>query len=178
MNTEQLLKCIRQDSLLRKYCVGVFALDTVPRKIIERPACFIVNTDPVSKPGTHWFAVFLLENSSAPSGLSLAGEYFDSYGRVEVAPAAAVETATKSGLLRPNTVRIQGPLSSACGQYCLYYLCHRVRGREMRDIVNDFSTNYVLNDLCVTEYVNRNFNLNMQTFDFDYIVSQVCKAEQ
>jgi hypothetical protein len=109
-----------------------------------------MNTDPSNKPGTHWVAVY-------------CDEYFDSYGR----PSKRNK--------KYNPVRIQGTLSSACGQYCVYYLCHRIRGRSMNDIVKDFSYDYALNDMCVTEYINRNFDLNMKTYDS---LLQICKSEQ
>jgi hypothetical protein len=159
MNTRQLQHCIEQDKLLQKYCIGVYASDTVPRKIAERPICFIVNTDPISKPGKHWYAVYLHADGNA--------EVFDSYGR---------EPVMKN--VDYNPIRIQGPLSSTCGQFCLYYLCQKVRGRSMKDIVNDFSIDFVMNDLCVAEYVNRNFNLNVETYDVENIVSQMCFSDQ
>ncbi len=155
MNTAQLLRCVQQDELLKRYCAGVFARDTVPSRVDNLPICYIVNTDPISKPGKHWYAVFFYEDGSR--------ECFDSYGR----------TPSKSGYSY-NSVRIQGPLSSTCGQYCLYYLCHKVRGKNMKQIVNDFSQDYVLNDLCVTEYVNRNFDLNTVTYD----TCQICSSEK
>jgi hypothetical protein len=159
MNTRQLLHCVDQDKLLKKYCIGVYANDTVPRRISARPACYIVNTDPISKPGKHWYAVFLDTDGRR--------EVFDSYGRTPSAMNVDY-----------NPVRIQGPLSSTCGQFCLYYLCQKVRGRSMKEIVNDFSVDFVLNDMCVAEYVNRNFNLNVNTYDVDNIVSQICFSEQ
>ena len=48
----------------------------------------------------------------------------------------------------------------------------------MNSIVNDFSDDYVLNDLCVTEFINRNFDLNTETYELDNIISQISKAEQ
>ena len=154
MNTLEILECVRQDKELKKYFVGVFACDTIPK---QRKGCYIFNTDPSSKPGKHWQVKFFENDGTA--------EHFDSYGR----PAADADNY--------NSVRLQGPLSSVCGQYCLYYLCHKVRGRRMKEIVNDFSTDYVLNDLCVTQYINRHFNLNVETYELSYILSQICKPE-
>ena len=154
MDTKQLLRCVDQDKILKKYCLGIFAADTVPTTV-NLPACYIANTDPISKPGTHWIAVFLDGKK----------EFFDSYGRPPPAKCAY------------NTVRIQGPLSSTCGQYCLYYLCHKVRGRPMKEIVNDYSSVYVLNDLCVTEFINRNFDLNTSAYELENILSQISRAE-
>ena len=159
MNTIQLLKCVEQDELLGKYFIGVYAIDTLPKIMPQMPACYIFNTDPIKKPGVHWQARFFTTD-----GIE---EHFDSYGRQPL-----------KGTFDYNSVRIQGPLSSSCGQYCLYYMCHRVRGRSMNDIVNDFSTDYVFNDLNVTEYVNKYFNLNVETYDISHIISQISISEQ
>ena len=153
MNTSQLLHCVKQDHTLSKYFIGVFACDTIPK---TSTGCYIFNTDPIAKPGTHWQARFTETDGAV--------EQFDSYGR---------PSQTDSY----NLKRIQGPLSSSCGQYCLYYLCHKARGRRMKEIVNDFSTDYVLNDLCVTEFINRNFNLNTETYNLLHVMSQICKPE-
>ena len=153
MNTAQLIHCAKQDRLLSKYFDGVFASDTLPKR---SPGCYIFNTDPISKPGSHWQARFIESDGSI--------EHFDSYGR-------AAQTTSY------NSTRIQGPLSSSCGQYCLYYLCHKVRGRGMKEIVNDFSTDYVLNDLCITEFINRHFDLATETYHLPRVISQICKSE-
>lgn len=153
MNTAQLQQCATQDRLLSKYFIGVFAADTIPK---PSTGCYIFNTDPIAKPGTHWQARFIESDGTI--------EHFDSYGR----PSKAASY---------NTKRIQGPLSSACGQYCLYYLCHKVRGRRMKEIMNDFSADYVLNDLSVTEFINRHFNLNTETYNLSHVMSQICKSE-
>ena len=159
MNNFQLLQCVAQDELLVKYCIGVYASDTIPKTIHQRPICYIFNTDPIGRPGTHWQARFF-ECDGIP-------EHFDSYGR-----------QPQKGTYNYNSVRIQGPLSTTCGQYCLYYISHRARGRSMNEIVNDFSQDYVLNDLSVNDYVNKYFNLNEKPYDLDHIISQICISEK
>ena len=159
MNTNQLMTCVKQDKDLQKYCLGVFPADMIPQKLAHIPACYIANTDPSSKPGMHWFGLFIHSDGSK--------EFFDSYGR----PLQGTNC-------NYNSLRVQGPLSSTCGQYVLYYLCHKVRGRTMSSIVNDFSVDYIFNDLCVTEFINRNFDLNTETYELGNIISQISRAEQ
>ena len=48
----------------------------------------------------------------------------------------------------------------------------------MNEIVNDFSHDYVLNDLSVNVYVNKYFNLNEKPYDLDHIISQICISEK
>ena len=47
----------------------------------------------------------------------------------------------------------------------------------MKEIVNDYSSDYVLNDLCVTEFINRNFDLNTSAYELENILSQISRAE-
>ena len=67
MNTKEI------DVLLKAYCKhgfqGVFSSDTLP----SHPKLLVCNTDPISKPGEHWIAIFVSEDGR--------GEYFDSFGR-------------------------------------------------------------------------------------------------
>lgn len=169
MNNEQLWKCVKQDQLMWRYCTGIYACDTVllPRKKINSlPICYIMNTDPIALPGKHWIAVYL----------SIYGqhEFFDSYGRQQstVAPylpkikaaAAAATMAGRSDWLE-NTVTLQSPHTSTCGQYCLYYLSHRCAGRQMKDIVNDFSADRVDNDRLINDYINSTFNTELDIYD-------------
>jgi len=71
MNTNQLLKCIQEDSILKKQCSGVYPMDKIP-KFDGFPDSFILNLDPHDLPGSHWIAVFINHEK--------IGEFFDSYG--------------------------------------------------------------------------------------------------
>jgi hypothetical protein len=166
MNTRQLLQCFQQDETLRKYSTGVHASDVLP-KIECFPSCLIANTDPTNLPGKHWVAIFIGTDEA---------EFFDSYG---LPPASNLSSYIRK-YRKPvtyNGTRVQGPLSSTCGHYCLYYLCHRVRGKSMKNIVNDFCTDYSLNDLYIAEYVRQHFNIDVKAFDLKFLVDQICKSE-
>ena len=168
MNTQQLLHCLHQDKVIRKYALGVYPADGLPQVTIW-PSCFIANLDPANKPGSHWIAVFIDSEG--------VGECFDSYGR---SPCESLNKYLKKycKTILYNPVRIQGPLSSSCGQYCVYYLCHRARDRTMSKIVADFCSDFPLNDLSVADYINRHFNLNLPAYDLHFILSQICKPEK
>ena len=47
--------------------------------------------------------------------------------------------------------------SSVCGQYCVYYVVLRSRGKDMDSIVRLFSKNKKLNDSFVDEFVSHYF---------------------
>ena len=70
--TEQLSYLAKQDACLAPIYEGVFAADQLPgspEKIQDR--AYIVNTDEIDKPGTHWLAIFTKNYKC---------EVFDSYG--------------------------------------------------------------------------------------------------
>ena len=70
--TEQLSHLAKQDACLAPIYEGVFAADQLPgspEKIQDR--AYIVNTDEIDKPGTHWLAIFTKNYKC---------EVFDSYG--------------------------------------------------------------------------------------------------
>ena len=49
MNTAQLWKCVKQDERLRRQCIGIYACNTVPTNFDNLPACYIMNTKPISQ---------------------------------------------------------------------------------------------------------------------------------
>lgn len=167
MNTTQLLHCIRKDDMLSKYTSGVYPSDHLPRNE-KFPFSLIANIDPATEPGRHWVALYVRTDK--------VGEFFDSYGR---APSENFASYLRKycNNIEYNTVRMQGSLSSSCGQYCLYYLAQRVRGRSMKKIVDDFCLDFMLNDIYVAKYVERNFTVESSAYDFVTYCHQCCKPE-
>ena len=47
---------LKKDKIRSKTFLGVFARNEIP-KIINYPACFIMNTENKNKPGQHWLAI-------------------------------------------------------------------------------------------------------------------------
>ena len=158
---------MQNDKVTNQYALGVFPSDKFPQ-MQNFPSCFIANLDNSKQPGSHWVAIFVSDDG--------VGEYFDSYGR---APSFKFANYLQKycKTIKHNTLRIQGPFSNSCGQYSVYYLCQRVRGREMKSIIDDFSLDFMLNDVCVAEYLGRNFNVPSQAYDIEFIVEQICKSE-
>jgi len=140
--------------------VGVYAADRLPscRKI---SSCLVVNTDPHDKPGQHWTAIFIDHRGK--------GEYFDSYG---YPPLKDFEDFLPQEYTY-NKKRLQGTLTAVCGQYCIYYLMNRSKGYTLQNIVNRFSSNFSENDALVKRFVDKNFKMATQMYDF----SQICTCE-
>ena len=98
------------------------------------PRTFVVNTDTCDRSGSHWVAFHF--------PLVGPAEFFDSLGN-----APETYHLCFANFLIVNcgpqyyycSFQIQPDETDTCGRYCLYYLKWRHRGRELPDIVKDFS---------------------------------------
>jgi len=149
LSTEDLEKFLFSDVLLYQNVEGVFAMDKLPMEKNSKK-CFIVNTDPSFLPGKHWIAVFIPSNSLP--------EFFDSLGR---SPSHYSEKILNFLLNKNsegfvyNCKRLQGPQTSTCGLFCLYFLYFRIRGYSFVDILERFGLNLNHNEYIVTEFYSQ-----------------------
>ncbi|KAJ8027015.1 hypothetical protein HOLleu_32027 [Holothuria leucospilota] len=111
MNTIQLLQTIKSDSIVRNYFHGVFPSDCLPRERFPFPRAFIANTDKADKPGSHWVAMYFDDNGA---------DFFYSFGRTpeECSPYFEHFLKKHSNIIQWNKKRLQGFMSTVCGQYC------------------------------------------------------------
>ena len=107
-------------TLLDKHIGTIHDIGVFPRDMLDtprRPKCaFVWNTDPHTKKGQHWVALYINQKN--------VGYYFDSYGK----PPQHQEFITfmKKHCKRwvYNDVRVQDTDSTACGHFCVYFLIH------------------------------------------------------
>ena len=146
--TKQLLQALKEDPYTNIQLGGVYPADCLPTHIAARPKVFIVNCQPHTGPGSHWVAFYAMTNGNI--------EMFDSFAKH---PGYYSRHFTR--FLADNSVnwnynlkRLQGGNSNVCGHYCLFYLFHRVRGVEMKEIVNllDHGNN-IDNDSFVKKFI-------------------------
>ncbi len=164
MNTAQLYRCIADDLVLRRQCAGVFPSDKLESPS-GYPFSLIANLDAHTKPGTHWVAIHFDETGNT--------EFFDSYGR-KPANKFIVKYLKRYGInVKCTPFKLQGALSSVCGQYCIYYLYHRLRGYTMEAILNSFSQDLEANDIFVTTWVNDNFDISTSVYELAFLMNQV-----
>ena len=147
--TEQLSYPAKQDAFLAPIYEGVFAADQLPgspEKIQDR--AYIVNTDEIDKPGTHWLAIFTKNHKC---------EVFDSYGLPLnwYKPSDVVEWVFENlETINSNAVTLQEIESQSCGQYALMYLKMKARGKSMHDFISLFKKgDFMYNDHLVGEMV-------------------------
>ena len=146
MNTDQLFRLLR--NRCRGVFIGVFAKDELPNKLPHRrPLLLICNTDPKTKPGRHWIAMYFGKNST--------GEYFDSFGQ-EPYSTFVNYLDRFCASWNMNTMRLQSVLSSFCGHYCVFYCLFKYLGYNLKSILDCFSDDTTLNDAIVHKFVCQN----------------------
>lgn len=167
MNTSRIKKVLL--NVLGDNFAGVFPSDKLPKVDLDlkrKKMALVANTDPTDKPGAHWIA-FVWQGPVV--------EYFDSYGLQPTLPAF-LKFLTKFDFYKHSNKQIQGPFSSVCGHYCIYYIIQRWKGFSMNDILNKFSSNLEENDNLITDWLNETFDLSTETYNIDFLVEQICHA--
>jgi hypothetical protein len=158
MNTSQILAIARSDPILDQIMLGVFPSDMLP-KITHVPAALIVNLDPSTETGSHWVSLYFDKRC----------EYFDSYGRKpEILESYILANSLKYTF---NNKQVQSPLTSICGQMCIYLLIWRARGIPYNEIVDTMN-----NDYFVAGFVDGIFNMTSEMYNYDFIANQICKV--
>ena len=147
MNTYELVSLLKKDKVVRKSFCGVVPIDLLPIRKVKRNCSFIVNTDDSSKPGEHWFAIYVPKNSPV--------EYFDSYGRKPQHEKIYDFIKANGKRFKYNNKIIQGDKSISCGLYSLFFIYYRTKGYTMKYFQNLFTSNYKNNDKIVNDLYNK-----------------------
>ena len=156
MNTSQITHALEQDPITSQKFCGVFSSNNLPQTIDKYPCGFVANTDPSNEPGKHWVAFYFTSEKR--------GEFFDSYGQ----PPDYYKMSFKRFLDKQsdewdfNQRKLQSAWTDVCGQYCIFYLSHRARGLSMNKIVQLFSSNTMLNDKNVSQFVKTHFRIELK----------------
>lgn len=165
MNTVELNNLVHQDPIMKRQFLGVYASDKLPVTVNLKPSFMIINTDPSYKPGEHWVAIHFNVHNEA--------EYFDSYGFEPLVSDIANFISLQSSNYHINKQQLQSYYSEVCGMYCILYSYYKCRHMQLKDVQNLFSSDLVLNDSIVCEFINKNFN-NQHTVCIDRCKYQTC----
>jgi hypothetical protein len=148
MDGYTLEKFVRNDNHAAPIFDGVYASDTLPYKLHCKPTLIIVNTDPISKPGTHWQAIAIDTHRN--------GEFFCSFGLPPYVPQIRKFLDRHCKAWKHNTVDVQALDSTVCGQYCAMFLLFKAHGYSMNDFVGlNFSNDCHRNDQLVSQMFQR-----------------------
>lgn len=157
MDTLDILSVMGGHNKTKKYFNGVFASDNLPKKNVQKPSCFVINTDPSSKPGTHWVAIYICGNGRA--------EYFDSFGLKPKLKSILRFLSRFSSGYTYNRKQLQNIFSTVCGNYCCEYLLHRCQGKSKSLFLKKYKSNET----------TANDKLTMKNFKTHFIKKQVIK---
>lgn len=125
MNTSE-VHCLLERALRETRCrfLGVFSADEAPAQLSDDfasyPCAYVVNTDVSSEPGRHWVACFATSPSSPV-------EFFDSYGK-SPSKYPNIRLPVVQRRVYHSATSFQSPNSTACGHYCVLYICLRACG--------------------------------------------------
>ena len=96
---------------------------------LTRNKHYIINSDPSYLPGRHWMCASVYNDSSA--------EIWDPVGK----------HAGVCGIELPNyvynNVKVQGPSSYFCGEFCIYFLYLRCGGYSMMEFINSLTEDFI-----------------------------------
>ena len=141
---------MRRDKHVAPLFEGVFAADTLPHRLHKRPALLIANTDPSSKPGTHWVAFYI--------GTHGEGEFWDSYGMPPIISQHRKFLDRHCKKWTYNPTSLQALDSKVCGEYCVLFLVYRAHGYSLPCFVKSlFTSNPKNNDQIVRKLFARMF---------------------
>lgn len=133
MNSLQINNVMLKNKYTKNKFKGVFACDKLPKNKINKPSCFIINTDPASLPGTHWVAVYFPKRGYA--------DYFDSFGMKPNIKSILKFISHNSVKYNYNSKQLQNIFSPVCGNYCCEYLLHKCQGRTNSKFFNKYKIN-------------------------------------
>ena len=175
MNNLQLHNLANRCPALKEIFVGLFPSDRLPDLPFmkqKRAYALIANLDKEGLPSSHWVALYL------PKQRSGTAEYFDSYGQPLTLPSF-LTLLRKYNRYVYNHITLQSPISSVCGQYCLFYLWRRARRHTISSIFVTFrNLSVYTNDIVVNKYVRQYFRTNLKLFDVNFIGRQIAISLQ
>ena len=96
----------------------------------KRDGAYVINFDEYSDIGTHWIALYALNNNVT---------YFDSFG-VEHIPKE-IKKFIENKNIKANIFRIQAYDSIICGYFCIGFIDCTLKGKSLTNFTNLFSPN-------------------------------------
>ena len=122
---------------------GVYSRDNLPK---IKDGAYVINLDEHSDIGTHWVALWVVDNSNNVT-------YFDRFG-VEHIPKE-IKTFINNKNIKTNIFRIQAYDSIMCGYFCIRFTDFMLKGNTSTEYTNLFSpNNFWKNDYIILNMSN------------------------
>lgn len=147
--------------------LGVFAKDGLPHpyNVPNHPVYLIANIDKQHQAGTHWIAMYI----NVPAG---TGSYFDPYGASPETEFTHFMCRLASNQWIYNRLRLQSSYSTTCGQFCVMFVWYKCRGYAFDEFIDLFHDEPTINEVVVTNFMKRQFGLDMPIIDTDYLAQR------
>lgn len=166
MNSQQIISAVKEQPFLQKVFKGVFAFDQIPEKAL--PGYYIINLDPSYKPGSHWVCAKIIKGKR--------NIFFDSYGFPPKGEKLKIFLGKNT---QHNKKRLQNSFSTACGQWCLFFMYFSEKKFSLQNIVKKFSSKYTYaNDFFVNEIVKDKFKVKTFVVDKHFLKKQIVRSFQ
>lgn len=151
LTTYKLWHYLNRDPLIKTRLGGIYAADLLP-KCRGSKSLYIINSDPSSKPGRHWLAVWFEEESVY---------FFCSLGKNPACYHKNIQTFLKREKKRVlhNRKRLQDAKSALCGHYCLLFALTKSRDMPVTQLLSMFGKNKRKNDTIVKSVIASHFKL-------------------
>lgn len=149
MNTDQIKQVLEfisdryfreiRDKLITKVCASDELVNIRVSKV--RNSCFIVNTDPSTKPGAHWQVLWFTKVYKKQTCF-----FMDSYGQPPENESIKKFIKKNSVDLICNDKQLQSFDSSLCGEYCCLFALHMSETDSFHEFTKYYGDNYTKND--------------------------------
>lgn len=170
MNSDEINYILKKFPLSESHFKGVYPSDQLPNpKKIKKLSCYVINTDPSTKSGSHWIGVIL--NSSKKKKCNI---YFDSYGHKPF--VKSIQEFVGKNFIH-NKQQLQHPLSTTCGEWCIFFILMYLCKHNLH-CINDFfknSPDLLLNDYAVNKFVNQLSGKRKKVVNLKFIKNQIAK---
>jgi len=174
MESSEIYSVLQQHECLQKHYGGILPSDKLPEKLVkghmENNIYYVINLDPSDKPGSHWVACFV--NKRGPNS------YFDSYGYPPTIDSIKDFVGENFNY---NTKQVQHPLSTACGQWCIFWILHTLLKGKIGNDVPTFQARFDKHDLLkndheINTWINNCFGTTNKVIAHDFLNSQIARA--
>lgn len=167
MNTTDISQLLNSHPVTKDHFQEVLAYDQIPEK--GKEGYYIINLDTSKEKGSHWIAIKI----SHPPEKNL---FFDSYG---LSPQKEkFKKFLKKNYLH-NSVHLQHPLSTTCGQWCIFFIYHSCKKLNFKEMFKYFNPkDLLLNDYEMNTFISRIFKTKQKIIDFNFLKSQIQNSQK
>lgn len=152
MNSLEIDILLRRNALTRKYYIGVFPSDQLPKRTIKKNFCIVINVCPGV--GCHWMGIFKRNKSIHvfdPSGLPSH--------RINANINNFIERQ-KAHNICSNKVQLQDMESDTCGHHVLVFIFMKCLGYSIKKIISYYNKKNLRKNDSVVKKLLKNFYFN------------------